>query len=90
MAGTRDAVPGRNEPDPLNVRQRSFQGGTDSLTNTDPPAIRPVSYGDVHGANPPADTTGTGGGAGLSGLPEADAGNVTPQWASPDAPHKHY
>lgn len=27
-----DRVPGRNEPDPLNIRQRSFQGGTDSLT----------------------------------------------------------
>lgn len=40
-------IPGRNEPDPQNIRQRSFQGGADAipdapLENT-PPAYRNIT-----------------------------------------------
>lgn len=73
MSGSR--VPGRDEPDPENIRQRSFQGGTDSLPD------RPTSdqtYGQMKyedGQGPFANTKlPNGAGSGLSGLPQANAG----------------
>lgn len=83
-------VPDRNEPDPQNERLRSFQGGADGLPDAwqaGGPA-RQVTYGhtrygDDHG---PADSIvveGGGAGSGLSGMPQANAGNVPPLWAEP-------
>jgi len=88
MAGSQDRVPGRNEPDPMNVRQNSFQGGTDGLVDSTAENIEQVSYGTVHGDNAYTNTILHGGdqSAGLSGLPEANAGNVTPQWSRTRAP----
>lgn len=63
-------IPGPNEPDPENLRQRPFQGGTDNLAG--PPAQGELQRG--------------GAGSGLSGLPQADAGNVPARFNSPDTP----
>ncbi|HYG57614.1 MAG TPA: hypothetical protein VD902_06065, partial [Symbiobacteriaceae bacterium] len=59
------------------------QGGTDSLADTG--KVKEVTYGDVHGANPEAKLVINGGASsGLSGTPQADLGNVTPQYESRD------
>jgi hypothetical protein len=34
-------IPSRDEPDPQNLRQRSFQGGADSLPDASPADIPP-------------------------------------------------
>lgn len=39
-----DNIPSRNEPDPLNIRQNSFQGGADGLPNPPPPG---QTYADI-------------------------------------------
>jgi len=38
-------IPGRNEPDPKNLRMRSFQGGADGLPDATP-ADTPPEYRD--------------------------------------------
>ncbi|HYF90793.1 MAG TPA: hypothetical protein VD969_00965 [Symbiobacteriaceae bacterium] len=71
-----DRVPGRDEPDPLNIRQNSFQAGSDGLTQ--PPTKIPT-YGDMKyedGEGPNADFTSRNAGAGLSGTARADAGTT--------------
>lgn len=81
-------IPGPIEPDPENLRQRPFQGGTDGLPG---PAAEPVRYGDVKymdGGGPAAEVELQRGGAGsgLSGLPQANAGNVPARFNDPDTP----
>jgi hypothetical protein len=79
------SIPGRAHPDPHNVRQRPFQGGADGLAS---PPTQQHTYGDYRGKDvafadrrmPPNL------GAGLSGLPEANAGSVEPLYNSPEAP----
>lgn len=84
MRDKTDRVPGRNEPDPENLRQRSFQGGADG---TGEPATERPTYGDIayeDGDGPAAGVRlPAGAGSGLSGLPAADAGNVPPLWDDP-------
>jgi|GEM_PF-4069860 len=73
MTETSNRVPGRNEPDPDNVRFRSFQGGADGAG--EPPNVTTaVSHLPYNKS------------AGLSGLPAADAGAQPPQWDKTDAP----
>ncbi len=55
-------IPGRNEPDPKNLRQRSFQGGADGLPDASPEQI-PPEYRDLP----------QGAGAGISGITHAPA-----------------
>jgi|GEM_PF-4946381 len=50
-------IPGRNEPDPKNMRLRSFQGGADGLPDGSPEQI-PLEYRGIP----------QGAGAGISGL----------------------
>lgn len=88
---TDERIPGREEPDPHNLRFRPFQGGTDGLPDGGPTGqmttYGEMRYGDNHG---PMDSVrmpqGGGAGAGLSGLPEASAGAVPPQYNDPEAP----
>lgn len=51
-------IPGRNEPDPKNLRQRSFQGGADGIPDAGPELI-PEKYrnlGQTVGSNLPGVT----------------------------------
>lgn len=53
-------IPSRNEPDPQNIRLRSFQGGADSLPDASPEKI-PPKYRDMPqtvGSNTDPDDTG--------------------------------
>lgn len=82
-------VPGRNEPDSRNIRQRSFQGGADGIPDAYQAGGGPtsVTYGDIRyedGEGPAAGADMTGGtGSGLSGMPQATAGNIPPLWDDP-------
>jgi hypothetical protein len=80
-------VPGRDEPDPKNIRQRGFQGGTDSLSE---PPTTDQTYGQMRyadGEGPFADVRlPNGAGSGLSGLPQANAGTVPPLYNDPKSP----
>lgn len=79
------SIPGRDEPDPTNMRQRPFDGGSDGLT--DPPT-QEYTYGNYRGNDVPFANRSMPPnlGAGLSGLPEANAGRVEPLFNSPEAP----
>jgi hypothetical protein len=86
MANGPDRVPGRNQPDPENIRQRSFQGGTDGLSS--PPTEIPT-YGDMKyadGEGPFADVDGRKLSAGLSGMPQANAGTAPALFNDPRTP----
>ncbi|MFZ5817890.1 MAG: hypothetical protein ACOY93_21780 [Bacillota bacterium] len=51
-------IPGRNEPDPQNIRQRSFQGGGDGIPDAGPELI-PEKYRQITpnvGSNTPGVT----------------------------------
>lgn len=77
-------VPGRKEPDPENIRQRSFQGGGDGLTS---PATMELDYGDMRykdGDGPYAEFTAHGAGSGLSGTKQADTGATPALFSEPD------
>ncbi len=68
--------------------RRSLQGGADGIP--DVLQAEPVRYGDFRyddSEGPAADTTvrGGGAGAGLSGMPQANAGNVPPLWDDHDS-----
>lgn len=79
-----DRVPGRNEPDPLNIRQNSFQAGSDGLTQ--PPTMR-LTYGDMKyedGEGPYADFSARDQSSGLSGTAQADTGATPALFNDPD------
>ncbi|HEY3365368.1 MAG TPA: hypothetical protein VGK74_09985 [Symbiobacteriaceae bacterium] len=84
-------IPGRNEPDPDNIRFRSFQGGTDGLPDgvaeADESTYAMMKF-DGDGRRSPIEGLETvqGASAGLSGLPQADAGTTPAQFNDPDAP----
>jgi hypothetical protein len=89
MTETSNQVPGPNEPDPDNVRLRSFQGGADGIGPT--PSTPEVTYGQMkymedNGPGATAGAAGGGAGSGLSGLPAADAGTAPAQFNDPGAP----
>lgn len=51
-------IPGRNDPDPQNIRLRSFQGGGDSIPDAGPEKV-PPAYRNITtevGANTPGVT----------------------------------
>lgn len=86
MREKEDRVPGPHEPDPENLRQRSYQGGADGIGEpaTDWPTYGDIAYKD--GDGPAADVRlPAGAGSGLSGLPQADAGTAPPLWDDPDS-----
>jgi hypothetical protein len=81
-----DRVPGRDEPDPLNIRQNSFQAGSDGLSE---PPTRIPTYGDMKyedGEGPGASVTTREAASGLSGTKALDAGNVPALFNDPQAP----
>lgn len=81
-----DRIPSRGQPDPENIRMRSFQGGTDGLAA--PPTAFPtygqMKYMDDEG--PASDLILENGGAssGLSGTPQANSGRVPARFNDPD------
>jgi hypothetical protein len=82
--GSAHRVPGRTEPDPENIRQRSFQGGDDGLTS---PATMELDYGDMRykdGDGPYAEFTAHGAGSGISGTAQADTGATPAMFSEPD------
>lgn len=81
-----DRVPGRNEPDPENIRMRSFQGGDDGLTEppTEVPTFGGMKY--LDGEGPFADVGTRNAAAGLSGLPQANSGTAPALFNDPQAP----
>lgn len=84
-------IPSRDEPDPENIRQRSFQGGTDGVPDgfaTTDQTYGMLKYEDGE-TGPFANLKAVNGASsGLSGLPEADAGVAPAQFSNPEAPRE--
>lgn len=81
-----DRVPGRDEPDPLNIRQNSFQAGSDGLTQ---PPTRIPTYGDMKyadGKGPGSDLTTRAAASGVSGTKLADSGTIPALFNERNAP----
>jgi hypothetical protein len=70
-------IPGRDEPDPQNLRLRSFQGGADGLPDASPDQIPPQYRDAGQTAGASVSTSGTGVTApagGVTGVTHSPAG----------------